>query len=63
MGEVAVVALVTVDSKGPEARFLCDALRRAGARPELVDVSLRPHAVAGATIRPARDQRCDTGRN
>jgi uncharacterized protein (UPF0261 family) len=50
MAEVAVAALVTLDSKAEEARFLCDALRRAGARPELVDVSLRPHAVQGAAI-------------
>lgn len=29
---------------------MCEALRRAGARPELIDVSLRPHAFEGATI-------------
>jgi uncharacterized protein (UPF0261 family) len=50
MAEVVVAALVTLDSKLGEARFLCDALRRVGARPALVDVSLRPHAVGEATI-------------
>ncbi|MGH7313555.1 MAG: Tm-1-like ATP-binding domain-containing protein, partial [Candidatus Rokuibacteriota bacterium] len=50
MAEATVAALVTLDSKAEEGRFLCDALRRAGARPQLVDVSLRPHAVAGAAI-------------
>ncbi len=43
-----IAVLVTLDSKGAEARFVCDALGRAGARPWLVDLSLRPPEVAGA---------------
>ncbi|MBI4610357.1 MAG: Tm-1-like ATP-binding domain-containing protein [Candidatus Rokubacteria bacterium] len=54
MADVAVVALVTLDSKAEEGRFLCEALRRAGARPELIDISLRPHAVEGAAV-PGRE--------
>ncbi len=45
-----IAVLVTLDSKGAEARFVCDALERAGARPWLVDLSLRPHEVAGADV-------------
>jgi uncharacterized protein (UPF0261 family) len=50
MAEVVVAALVTLDTKTEEARFLCDALRRAGARPQLIDLSFRPHAVEGAVV-------------
>ncbi len=50
MAEVAVAVLATLDSKGEEARFVCDALARAGVRPWLVDLSLRPHAGEGAAI-------------
>ena len=50
MAEVAVAVLATLDSKGAEARFVCDALTRAGVKPWLVDLSLRPHGTAGADI-------------
>ena len=50
MAEVAVAVLATLDSKGAEAQFVCDALTRAGVAPWLVDLSLRPHGVAGADI-------------
>ena len=50
MAEVAVAVLATLDSKGAEAQFVCDALAGAGVKPWLVDVSLRPHGVAGADI-------------
>jgi uncharacterized protein (UPF0261 family) len=42
-GEPTVCVLATLDSKHEAIRFLCDALRQAGARPWLVDLSLRPH--------------------
>lgn len=50
MAEVAVAVLATLDSKGAEAQFVCDALTRAGVKPWLVDLSLRPHGAAGAGI-------------
>lgn len=43
MDEISVAVLATLDSKGAEARFLCEALERAGARPCLMDLSLRSH--------------------
>ncbi len=50
MTETVVAVLATLDSKGAEARFLCQALERAGVRPWLVDLSLRPHEDGGAPI-------------
>jgi len=50
LAEVAVAVLATLDSKGAEAQFVCDALTRAGVKPWLVDLSLRPHGAAGAGI-------------
>ncbi len=50
MAEVAVAVLATMDSKSAEAQFVCDALNRAGVRPFLVDLSLRPHGITGANI-------------
>ena len=50
MNKPIIAVLVTIDSKGAEARFVCDALTRAGAIPWLVDLSLRPHSVAGADV-------------
>ncbi len=38
-----VAVLATIDSKGREALFVADALARAGARPWLLDLSLKPH--------------------
>jgi len=48
---VDVAVLVTLDSKGEEGRFLCEALIRAGARPWIVDLSMRPHDIDGAHVR------------
>jgi uncharacterized protein (UPF0261 family) len=50
LADVAVAVLATLDSKGAEARFVCDALSRAGVEPQLVDLSLRPHSAPGAAI-------------
>ncbi len=50
MAKPVIAVLVTLDSKGAEARFVCDVLVRAGADPWLVDLSLRPHGVAGADM-------------
>ena len=47
MPEPIVAVLATLDSKEAEARFACEALRRAGAAPRLVDTSLRPHGARG----------------
>jgi uncharacterized protein (UPF0261 family) len=48
--EVAVAVLATLNSKKEEARFVCDALSRAGVRPLLVDLSMRPNEVEGASV-------------
>ena len=53
-----VCVLATLDSKHDAIRFVCDALRDAGAMPWLVDLSLRPHAhtfadVSGAEVAKA----------
>lgn len=50
MTKPKIAVLVTMDSKGAEARFVCDVLTRVGADPWLVDLSLRPHGVAGANV-------------
>jgi len=49
--KVNVAVLATLDSKHEAARFVCEALARAGAAPWLVDLSLRPHAHAFAEVR------------
>ena len=43
MADVLIAVLATLDSKAAEAEFLCGALSRAGVRPWLIDLSLRPH--------------------
>ncbi len=50
MPEVAVAVLATLNSKREEARFVSEALSRAGVRPLVVDLSLRPHGVEGASV-------------
>ena len=50
MSNPGVAILVTMDSKGAEARFLADALEECGVRPLLVDLSCRPHETGGADI-------------
>jgi uncharacterized protein (UPF0261 family) len=47
---VRVAVIATLDSKHEAARFLCDALKDAGAAPWLVDLSLRPHERAFADV-------------
>jgi len=47
---VSVAVLATLDSKHDAIRFVCDALRRAGVTPWLVDLSLRPHSHGFADI-------------
>lgn len=50
MEQVSVGVLATLDSKYEVARFMCKALREAGAKPWLVDLSLRPHDRAFADV-------------
>ncbi|MFN3659437.1 MAG: Tm-1-like ATP-binding domain-containing protein [Pseudolabrys sp.] len=50
MQPVPVAVLATLDSKHEAARFLCDALKEAGATPWLVDLSLRPHGQSFADV-------------
>jgi uncharacterized protein (UPF0261 family) len=45
-----IALLVTMNTKGKEARFVADVLAHAGARPWIVDLSLKPHQVAGADV-------------
>jgi len=45
-----VAVLATFDTKGKEARFVADALARAGVAPWTIDLSLQPHAVDGADV-------------
>ena len=57
-GDISVGVLATLDSKHAAARFVCDALRRAGVTPWVVDLSLRPHGqnfadVGGAEVAAA----------
>jgi uncharacterized protein (UPF0261 family) len=53
-----VAVLATMNTKGNEARFIADALARAGVRPWIVDLSLKAHSVenvdmAGMTVAAA----------
>lgn len=50
MTKPVIAVLSTLDSKGAEARFVCETLEKAGATPWLVDLSLRPHAISGADV-------------
>jgi uncharacterized protein (UPF0261 family) len=45
-----VCVLATLDSKHDAIRYVCEALRAAGACPWLVDLSLRPHAHSFADV-------------
>jgi uncharacterized protein (UPF0261 family) len=54
MAEVVVAVLATLDSKGPETRFVRDILQNSGVRPWLVDLSLRPHHGKDADITGGR---------
>ncbi len=45
-----VAVLATLDTKGKETRFVADLLARAGATAWVVDLSLKPHGVAGADV-------------
>ncbi len=46
--------MATLNTKGKETRFVADVLARAGATPWVVDLSLKPHDVAGADVAGAR---------
>jgi len=50
VAEPAVCVLATLDSKHDAIRYVCDALRKAGVTPWLVDLSLRPHGHAFADV-------------
>lgn len=50
MTDTVVGVLATLNSKEKEALFVCESIAAAGARPWLVDLSLRPHCVAGAAV-------------
>jgi uncharacterized protein (UPF0261 family) len=43
-----------MNTKGREAQFVAEVLARAGATPWIVDISLKPHNVAGADVTGAR---------
>lgn len=51
MKQIRVAVLATLDSKHEAARFVCEALKEAGAVPWLVDLSLRPHDHGFADVR------------
>lgn len=50
MSKPGAAILVTMDSKGPEARFVADVLEECGVRPLLVDLSCKPHEAGGADV-------------
>jgi uncharacterized protein (UPF0261 family) len=50
MPEVPVAVLVTLNTKAPEADFVCECLAAHGCAPFIIDLSLRPHDVPGAAI-------------
>jgi uncharacterized protein (UPF0261 family) len=45
-----IALLVTMNTKGKEARFVADTLTRAGATPWIIDLSMKPHEVPGADV-------------
>ncbi|MEO8257763.1 MAG: Tm-1-like ATP-binding domain-containing protein [Acidobacteriota bacterium] len=49
-----VAVLATLNTKHKEARFVADALTRAGAIPWVVDLSMKSHDVPGADVTGAR---------
>lgn len=48
-----VAVLATMNTKGKEARFIADALARAGVTPWIVDLSLKAHAAGDADLAAA----------
>jgi uncharacterized protein (UPF0261 family) len=50
MPEVPVAVLVTLNTKAPEAEYVCGRLAAHGCAPFVIDLSLRPHDVPGADI-------------
>lgn len=50
MADPRIAVIATLDSKAESAAFLCDAVRRGGAEPWLIDVSLKPHDTPGAAM-------------
>lgn len=49
-----VVVLATMNTKNREARFVAEALARAGAVPWIVDLSMKSHDVSGADVSGAQ---------
>ena len=49
-----VAVLATINTKNKEARFVADVLTRAGARPLVVDLSMKAHEVPGADVTGAQ---------
>jgi len=43
-----------MDTKGKEAQFVASVLAHAGAKPCLIDLSMKPHATAGADVSGAQ---------
>ncbi|MFC1491923.1 Tm-1-like ATP-binding domain-containing protein [Nitrospinota bacterium] len=54
MPDVVVAVLMTLDSKEEETRFVCEALSRARVQPWLMDLSLCPHDLEGASVSGGR---------
>lgn len=48
--EPTIAVLVTMNTKSREARFVAEVLARAGAKPWIVDLSLKSHSVDGADV-------------
>ena len=45
-----IAILATINTKSKEAYFIADVLKRAGAAPWIVDLSMRPHNLPAADI-------------
>lgn len=54
MANLSVAVLATLDTKSEEAGFVRDVLSRAGVRPLLMDLSLRPHGASDADVPAGR---------
>src|SRR6516225_3929155 len=49
-----IAVLATMDTKSNEARFIADALTRAGATPWIVDLSMKSHTLSAADLSGAQ---------
>ncbi len=50
LSKPVIAVLATMDTKGSEARFVADAIARAGAVPWILDLSLKPHDLGGGEV-------------